>query len=789
MLLSKRSLKIIGIVGGVVLIVVIALLIGGGDEGTTITLDDGASISIPQGAVGPNASVAATMLIPENGPEVPEGFTIETLYEFSIDEPLMKPVTLRLPLTSVTEDSVLWLAKYDEADGAWHGVEFTIEDGYAVVQTNTLSIFGTIKGTWDDFAHWATKKAGSVASWARDEILPRLTLDYWISWYEDIMGADKMIYEPLFATSRELEYDDSGSADLISASARVMGEELVEIRIENETKMYLHLYFDGPSVQPIKRGYLALTDALMLVETTPVMENLLRDSYSPQSVILLPESTADFHAYMKEGETLEIRAELSNAAALFNSLDPFFALVPIVDAEAVSAVRDVKGAGSAFYEALVAYESEWRVKTYYGLNFIAETLRTGWLFGTKASKMVAYKALLGVPAVTELVDRSLERVEDIVDKGSDAIWGGTLVFKFGEGDTVEPEYNLTVSSTAGGSGTTPGEGTSVYDTGTVVSLVATPASGYRFVNWTGDTGTLDNVNATSTTITMNSDYSITANFEEEEVVEPEYILMVATGWSHTVGVKSDGTVAAVGCSGSGLCNVGGWTDIVQVAAGVGHTVGLKSDGTVVAVGSSDFARCNVGGWTDIVQVAAGGYHTVGLKSDGTVVAVGSNFWGQCNVVGWTDIVQVAAGGGHTVGLKSDGTVVSVGDDAYGLWNVVGWKDIIQVAAGDLHTVGVKSDGTVVAVGAKLFGQCTFVGWKDIIQVAAGDMHTVGLKADGTVVATGYWAQGQLNVDGWMDIIQVAAGGYHTVGVKSDGTVVAVGRNDRGQCDVGGWTLK
>ena len=52
-------------------------------------------------------------------------------------------------------------------------------------------------------------------------------------------------------------------------------------------------------------------------------------------------------------------------------------------------------------------------------------------------------------------------------------------------------------------------------------------------------------------------------------------------------------------------------------------MGLKSDGTVVAVGWNDHGQCNVGDWTGIVQVAAGGYHTIGLKSDGTVVAAGA----------------------------------------------------------------------------------------------------------------------------------------------------------------------
>jgi|GEM_PF-1180081 len=81
-----------------------------------------------------------------------------------------------------------------------------------------------------------------------------------------------------------------------------------------------------------------------------------------------------------------------------------------------------------------------------------------------------------------------------------------------------PQYDLTVTSTAGGSVTTPGEDTYTYDEGTVVTLVATPDADYRFVSWTGDVGTIANANAATTTITMNGDYAIVANFEEEEEV-------------------------------------------------------------------------------------------------------------------------------------------------------------------------------------------------------------------------------------------------------------------------------
>ena len=82
----------------------------------------------------------------------------------------------------------------------------------------------------------------------------------------------------------------------------------------------------------------------------------------------------------------------------------------------------------------------------------------------------------------------------------------------GDGVPEIPEYNLTISSTEGGSVTTPGEGTFTYDEGTVVHLVAEADEGYHFVSWTGNVGTVTNVEDAITTITMDSHYSITANF-------------------------------------------------------------------------------------------------------------------------------------------------------------------------------------------------------------------------------------------------------------------------------------
>jgi hypothetical protein len=77
------------------------------------------------------------------------------------------------------------------------------------------------------------------------------------------------------------------------------------------------------------------------------------------------------------------------------------------------------------------------------------------------------------------------------------------------------QFGLIISSTAGGTVTAPGEGSFTYDQGAGVNLVAEAGEGYLFVNWTGDVGAIANVDAASTTITMNDSYSVTANFEEK----------------------------------------------------------------------------------------------------------------------------------------------------------------------------------------------------------------------------------------------------------------------------------
>jgi uncharacterized repeat protein (TIGR02543 family) len=73
-------------------------------------------------------------------------------------------------------------------------------------------------------------------------------------------------------------------------------------------------------------------------------------------------------------------------------------------------------------------------------------------------------------------------------------------------------YKLTVTTGVGGVTTQPGGVTCTYNSGTIIPLKATPISGYRFVNWTGDVQNVADPNSADTTITITGDATITANF-------------------------------------------------------------------------------------------------------------------------------------------------------------------------------------------------------------------------------------------------------------------------------------
>ncbi|MDR1703911.1 MAG: TIR domain-containing protein [Clostridiales bacterium] len=282
--------------------------------------------------------------------------------------------------------------------------------------------------------------------------------------------------------------------------------------------------------------------------------------------------------------------------------------------------------------------------------------------------------------------------------------------------------------------------------------------------------------------------------------------------SHTVGLRTDGTVAAAGYNRCGRCNVADWNGIVAIAAGGLHTVGLRYDGTVVAVGYNNEGQCNTQSWRDIIAISTADNNTVGLRKDGTVVAVGRHNIGEFDLSEWRDITSVSTSPWYTVGIRENGTVAIAGDVKNKARITDNWRDIVAVHCSYSYLIGLKADGTVlsfmpyrgeeakdiasdlrdiVAITSNgVFGALKSDGtvWintlpdythrytrlKDIVVIPSSCSHIYGIKFDGTVITDGHNHKRKRNVSHWSDIVAVATSDSRTIGLKSDGTVLVAG---------------
>lgn len=166
-------------------------------------------------------------------------------------------------------------------------------------------------------------------------------------------------------------------------------------------------------------------------------------------------------------------------------------------------------------------------------------------------------------------------------------------------------YDLTVSSTEGGEVSTPGEGAFTYDYGAVVDLVADAEEDYEFTQWTGDVGTIADVYAAATTITVNDNCFITADFAWMPAVE--YELIIASGFGGDVTAPGEGTYAY---DEGGIVNIVAtpFTDYVFVewtgdVAGIADvnaastTITINDDASITAT-----FEWGGGNWTDPIQL-------------------------------------------------------------------------------------------------------------------------------------------------------------------------------------------
>ncbi|MDY6834862.1 MAG: SBBP repeat-containing protein [Chloroflexota bacterium] len=291
--------------------------------------------------------------------------------------------------------------------------------------------------------------------------------------------------------------------------------------------------------------------------------------------------------------------------------------------------------------------------------------------------------------------------------------------------TFAQEVQMLTMSTNGSGTTTPESGSHSYAKDDIVDITADPADGWEFANWTGDVADPD---SSSTTVAMDSDKTVTANF-------------VLATYTLSISVNGDGTtdpqpgqyshdanteVVITATPDSGWKFTGWAGDVTDTSPEI--TVEMTSDMTVVAnfaektfaltitingegfttpmVGKSDHTQNSVVNltaepadgwqfvsWTGNVADTASPNTTIILSSDQAVVA---------NFVQVTRTLSMAVNGNGTVTPDvgehdyNDNEVVSISANPAEGWLFDGWTGDVADPNSSSTTITMDDSYAVIA---------------------------------------------------------------------------------------------
>ncbi|NVO06105.1 MAG: hypothetical protein HXX19_09345 [Rhodoferax sp.] len=296
---------------------------------------------------------------------------------------------------------------------------------------------------------------------------------------------------------------------------------------------------------------------------------------------------------------------------------------------------------------------------------------------------------------------------------------------------------------------------------------------------------------------------------------------IAAGGSHTLAVKSDGTLWAWGLNqdgqlGDGFSAASGQSHVFQTTP---EKIGTSSTWATVAAGEAHSMALDTATSPALYVWGQNTYGQLGLGTTTNIFAPGNT--SKIAAASGTSWLAIAAGARHSMALRSDQRILTWGDDSLGQlgdWaapsnptltptTIIGLSaKALAIAAGSYHSLAIMADHTLWSWGDNAHGQLgytpaigTFSAFatqmgtdNDWLAVAGGGSHTLAIKQNQTLWAWGGNAYGQLGNNSTTDApapvqigkasrwVAVAAGKYHSMAIDTDGKLWTWGRNTEGQ---------
>ena len=150
---------------------------------------------------------------------------------------------------------------------------------------------------------------------------------------------------------------------------------------------------------------------------------------------------------------------------------------------------------------------------------------------------------------------------------------------------------------------------------------------------------------------------------QPEQIVASGVTAIAAGGYHSLFLKSDGSLWAMGWSGHGQLGDGTIGDPINPEYSTPEYVYTNQPEQIVASG--------------VIAIAAGGYHSLFIKSDGSLWGMGYNGYGQLGngipsdginqpeQIVTSGVTVIAAGWDHSLFLKSDGSLWAMGGNYVG----------------------------------------------------------------------------------------------------------------------------